>query len=327
MKLRCQCGHEVQVWGKRAGEAAQCPYCGRSFVIVEHEANRLRVKVEPPRPPASPRQPARTWEDRRGGASSPTDRSNGSRARAVRLGAAPEAPAVRHSWWHYLLGAWAYPLKGNAKYILLTWTVLYVYVVPWFGFLWVAGILMAVAMVGLLALYEFELVRQSAYDADATPSLPNYDDLYELAVRPLGHLLAAVGAAALPLLAVRVTGETRNVPEWWDGLTQGCFLLMALMLPANLLAVATADDWHAVNPRYTLRLIARVPFPYLACCLVCIAFYVGAGRAAAAITEAVGGMFLGTFLGVVAWVYLLSVGAHILGALHHCYRQRIGWLG
>jgi hypothetical protein len=224
------------------------------------------------------------------------------------------------------VSAWGYPLRGNAKWLLLGWAFVLVYVAPWFSFFFLAGILIVVLMLGTLAMYEFELIRQSAYDAEAAPRLPGYEDLYESVFRPLGHIMAAVGAAALPLAIVAFIGWDRPMPGWWDGLTVACYLLMAFIMPANLLAVATADDFGAVDPRYTLSMITRIPVQYVVCCITCIAFYKVSALVAQALMEGIGGMFLGTFLGVLVRLYLLSVAAHILGALHYANEERIGWV-
>jgi hypothetical protein len=102
--------------------------------------------------------------------------------------------------------------------------------------------------------------------------------------------------------------------------------LSAFLLPANLLAVATADSAAAVNPRYTLGAVLRAPIPYLACAAFCAGCYWVAGRVGEGVALALGGGFIAAFVALVVRLYLLVVAARVLGTFHYAHEERLGWM-
>lgn len=200
------------------------------------------------------------------------------------------------------------------------------FVAPFLAFIPIFGLIVPFVMLGLLAMYEFELIRQSAYDAEAAPSLPPWEDFYESAFRPLGQLLAAAGASCFPYLGVAVPALFWNAPGWWPAAELAGLALFLFLIPINVLAVAAADNAAAINPKYTFPALLRVPLPYLVCFVFCAACYWLGVQLPAVLRELSGGGLLATFVGVAAFVYLLTVAARALGTLHYVYQDRFGWM-
>jgi hypothetical protein len=253
-------------------------------------------------------------------------------------GPVAEAPAERSSWWPYLVTAWAYPFRGSAKWALLGWCFLHVLSIytAWLPFL---GWVIALGLAGVLAMYQFELIRQSAYDGTAAPSLPGYDDFYESVLRPIGLQLAAIAGSGIPFLVafmgvrlvagVGLIGTIEDVSAGtitvWAGVLAAGLLLSLLMFPMNLLAVATADSAAAINPKFTFPAVGRIAVPYLAYCGFYVAVMVGAGALRSLIAQPAESVLLGTFVDDVIGVYTMTVCARALGTLHYAYEDRLGW--
>ncbi|MHC4481446.1 MAG: hypothetical protein ACYS1C_10840, partial [Planctomycetota bacterium] len=334
MKLKCRCGHDLNV--AEQDSVARCLYCGMAYGVSRDAAGMLtgrplkRTDSEVPTQRADQEWPGELELDLPEQA--PVGPGPQQRPRPAtppgqleldvpevrqEQGAAPSAPAAgpapgatqpaaepeRRGWWLYLGTAWAYPFSGKAKWTLLGWLLVSVFVAPFLSFLPLVGWLVPFVLLGVLVLYEFELIRQSSYDAEAAPSLPAWEDFYESALRPLGQLLAAFAGGAIPFFAALliikyvgkigieealVKGVVGQLPSEWLRVLLGGLALSAFMLPMNVLAVATADSAGAVNPKFTFPAVLKVPVPYLVCAGFC-AFCVVAGfRLRAAIALAMG---------------------------------------
>ncbi len=331
MMVRCPCGHELRVRDELQGETIRCMYCGRTLRVrdpVDVEARggtddptpdpgdlfegvALELDtLQPDAPPApDPPRPRRTLP---------------AVSRASPLEQVGFQPT--QSWWGYLGDAWGYPFRGTAKWTLLMWLCLNVFVLPFVSVIPYVGLFLAAMLFGLLVLYESELIRQSSLAADEEPSLPRWEDVYESAVRPIGHLLTALAASTVPMLLVWVVGWLADMPAWWSHAHTVTLVLAGLLLPINLLAVATADSALAIDPRYTLPAILRAPLPYLVCTLFCGLCLYAATDFAEVVNDAVGGFFLGPLIGTAIWLYLLTVAARALGTLHYAYSDKFLWL-
>jgi hypothetical protein len=181
-------------------------------------------------------------------------------------------------------------------------------------------------MLGLLAMYEFELIRQSAYDAEAKPSAPLWEDWYESLCRPLGQLLASAGASCLPYLGVSLAALLWYMPPWWPAMQLAGLALFLFLLPVNVLAVAAADDARAINPKFTLPALVRVPIPYVLCVIFCYAGLWLGTRFPAVLRELTGAGVLAGLVGAGAWLYMVTVAARALGTLHYAYEDRFHWM-
>ncbi len=328
MMVRCPCGHELRVRDELRGETIRCMYCGRTLRIRDPVDVEARGGTDDPTP-----DPGDLFE---GVAleldTPPPDAPDPPRPRRTPSASTRTAPIEwvgfqpTQSWWAYLGDAWLYPFSGSAKWTLLLWLLADVFIFPFVAVVPISGLLMGVALLGLLVLYESELIRQSSLDADEKPSLPKWEDVYESILRPIGHLLTALVASGAPLFAVWLMARTSDVPQWWTVLQTGATVLFCLLLPINLLAVATADSALAIDPRYTLPAILRAPLPYLVCTLFCGLCLYAATDFADVVSDAVGGFFLGPLIGTAIWLYLLTVAARALGTLHYVYSDKFRWL-
>jgi len=297
MKLKCRCGHEIEVRAPELVGTVRCAACGLRYRMHRDADGKLKVALLP-----SP---------------SPT---------AAQPEAAAE-PASRRSWWHYVADAWGYPFRGSAKWALVVWLVLDVFVAPFLCFFPILVLIVPFAMLGLLAMYEFELIRQSAYDAEAKPSVPLWEDWYESICRPLAQLVASIVGSSLPLIVVAAPTLFWVMPPWWAAVEYAGLAISLFMLPLNMLAVAAADSAGAINPKFTFPALVRVPIPYVLCVVFCYASFSLGTWLAAAFRELTGvAGVAATFTGAGLWVYLVTVAARALGTLHYAYEDKFRWM-
>jgi len=253
------------------------------------------------------------------------------RPRPARIGelSAQEADVPmqeRRSWPYYVGDAWAYPFRGDAKWTLLLWLALNVFVVPFVWFIPLLGLFVPFVMLGLLVLYEFALIRQSAFDAEADPRLPAWDDWHESMLRPLGLLLAVVIGSGLPFFVVALPDLFLDMPGWWRYVNYTGLGLSLFMLPVTMLAVAAADSPAGIHPKFTFPAVLRIPFAYILCAVFCAVCLVGGSIAGGRLALELGGGFLAAFAGGAVRLYTITVAARALGTLHYAYSDRMGWL-
>lgn len=339
--VRCRCGRRLEV--KEDAETIVCPGCMESFRVTGHgEEFRLapvRDGKERPQPleidlpdelaldePVGPRAARRK----------PSREPDEEETAVVFV---PVREAIPTAWWRYLKGAGAYPFTGTAKWTLSFW--LFCDLLFWLLFshplftevgpslvLGFSALLIKICLFGMLAFYEFSLVNRSAWDPDQLPSLPAFQDAYESLLRPIGLLLAALAASAVPyyLLLVPTYVFGPALPALRPYLLTAGQVLFVLLLPMNLLAVATADQVRALYPQHTLPAVWRALGPYLVLCALCTVI-LGAGHVATALlishTE---GSYLARLAREVTMVYLLTVCARALGTFYAAYAERMGWL-
>lgn len=338
--MRCRCGHELPIRNLSEQAHVRCIYCGRSYRLSRDPQGKLKASAlgDSEQQPAEAAQSSEWPEDLELELEQPVRPERTIRQAAAAPAPAQEAPeagiagaalepADRRSWWYYLADAWTYPLRGSAKWtLLLLWLVVNVFVAPFFFFLFPIGIIVAFAMFAVLCLYEFALIRQSSWDAGAIPSLPKWEDWYESAFRPLGQLLAVIIGSGIPFYIVALPDLFLDMPPWWAHVMIAGLALSGLMVPMNMLAVATADSAAAINPKFTFPAVMKVPVPYIVCSVFCAFCYWAGIRTQDTLLDLAGGGFLGAFVGRGAWLYFITVAARALGTLHYAYSDKMGWM-
>ncbi|MCK4282686.1 MAG: hypothetical protein KAX44_00090 [Candidatus Brocadiae bacterium] len=356
MKIRCRCGHELNVADLDQLATHRCIYCGRTYRLLRDAQGRLEARelgASQDRPPEA--TPGSEWPDELeldAPRQQPTAQDAASSAAptgavAQRMKPADEAPAAadelrpRRSWYYYLADSWGYPLRGSVKWTLLGWVFLAVFVMPFLCLLPLVGLLVPFMVLGLLILYEFALIRESAFDAEMAPSLPAWENVYESGFRPLGLLLAALLGSSIPFLLAlglaKFVGGTRLLPELvgaftgevsspWGWVLVGGMLLSSFMIPMNMLAVAASDSAAGINPKFTFPAVLRIPGSYALCAVFCTFCCWGGARLGSRLARVMGGRFLGGFAGQAVWVYLITVACRALGTLHYAYSDKMGWM-
>ncbi|MFO7959246.1 MAG: hypothetical protein R6X33_19350 [Candidatus Brocadiia bacterium] len=313
----------------------RCPGCGRDIRIhrspggrakarfLERSGGGLSLESEARSPaPAEPEPTEPTDEEETADDLAPPELPDGLSG----------GPRRDRTWWDYLLHAWAYPFRGETWWGFLVWAAGCA-LLPWAGFVFVFGLIrlvvsliFVIVLAGTFALYQFEIVRQSAWDAPRPPRLPEFESLLENAIRPLGLVLAAVFGACLPLLLVAGPMPFWEQPEWWPIALKAAAVLSVFLLPINLLAVAMADSALAVNPRFTLPAVLRIPLSYTVCFLLALAVTAASAGVVYLLSLGGGPGLLARFATAAAVAYLWSVFSRALGTLHYAYEERIGWM-
>ncbi len=352
MKIRCRCGHESNVADLHELDVHRCIYCGRTYRLLRDAQGRVEARelgASEDRPPEA--TPGSEWPDEleldeprkqpTAQHAAPAGALAAHRKRAHEAPAAAHGPRPRRNWYYYLADSWGYPLRGGVKWTLLGWVFLSVFIAPFLYLLPFVGILVPFVVLGLLILYEFCLIRESAFDAEVAPSLPKWEDVYESAFRPLGLLVVALLGSSIPFLLAlalaKFVGGTRLLPEVvgaftgkvsssWGWALVGGMLLSFFMIPMNLLAVAASDSTAGINPKFTFPAVLRIPGPYALCAVFCTFCYWGGARLGSRLAQVMGGGFLGGFAGQAVWVYLITVACRALGTLHYAYSDRMGWM-
>ncbi len=353
MKLRCRCGELVKPDEPEGRTVATCSSCGRAYRLQRGSDGQWRAsplaaeaaggarpaaKQEWPdelelEAPASPLESASSGPAGGGMEGARPEKGEGGTVPAPPHGPAePAAHAAGRSWWHYLLEAWTYPFRGETWKTFLLWSAAWA-LLPWITLLLlipllqaIAGLLIILALAGMFVLYQFEIIRQSAWEAPNPPRLPQFDDMWESGIRPLCMVGGAMLGAFAPWLLGAAPALFWNAPHWWPTLLDVLLVLSLYLVPINLLAVAMADNALAINPRFTLTAVARIPGPYTVCAVLALALAVlsrGVGRLLARTGPY---NILAPFASAMVLLYLCSVFSRALGTLHYVYEDRIGWM-
>ncbi len=343
MRLRCTCGHDGDVELNDGADELGCPDCGRRYRVFVHGAKVDLVEIEDLNLDSAfldlERGPEEPLPQEAPSDETPTEEIE------VLLPVRPEP----RRWWPYVLTAPFYPLRGNAKWVLLVWLTAHLIVSGGFGRLFwlsigvpgagsslgafglfllgLAALAFNLAMLGAMARYVFHLIHRSAWEPDTPSSLPQFDNVYDFLGWPLLLVLAILGASGWPLwLAVCIWKIVPGMPAWWPVVIAVCGLVFLFVLPMNALAVATADDARALSPRATFPAIARLAGPYLLLCLFCAPAGALTCLAPFSFLGWVGWGVLITPLAEVVWVYLLVASARVLGAFYYGYSEQLGWI-
>ncbi|MFW6189265.1 MAG: hypothetical protein ACOC7T_02440 [Planctomycetota bacterium] len=314
MKLSCPCGGKVSVGEVGESTTLLCPDCGRRYRIERREDGSLSARLKEPSRSAD-ESVAEQWEREAGGAEAGPGKSAFSR------------------WWSYLGDAWTFSFQKQIGLPLLGWLVFYflvAQVVPFIlAFLLFGGLLYFVIVCSLfatLALYEFQIVGHSAWEPDTQLRLRRFGDWQDTIVRPLGQVIAILLASGIPYYAVQLPTLFTRMPTWWGYVEHAGWVGIGLLLPINVLAVATADSAKAVNPVYTFPAVAGLPGPYLLYCGFAYAMMRTSFMLQDLLVDRLGLGWIGSVLYSAVMVYALTVCARVLGTMHYVYSDRIGWL-
>jgi hypothetical protein len=262
--------------------------------------------------------------------------------------AVPVRPEPR-KWSRFLVDAWVFPLRKSVLRRLLPWAFLHLGVcalaglllnslgdamhempiLPYFGFyltlVSVAGL--DIVMFSTLAWWEFEVISASAWDAEKTVYVPQFDSFDESIVRPGGLVLAALLGAAPPLVVAWAL-HVIFLRGWeWNGwLLPVGGVCSAVLLPGTVLSVAISDTARAANPLNALRAFLAVPGRYLVACALSLPAAALTVVVVASVLSWRGAGWVIIPLAELAWLLVLTANARILGALFWCNGDRMGWL-
>jgi hypothetical protein len=239
--------------------------------------------------------------------------------------APPPAFPTPKSFFRELPRVFVYPLSKNGVFLLLGGAILYALVGFYsrFSFVFLPLIMILTGLsTGYLFAYMQRIIASSAQGEDELPDWPDLSEWWSDIVWPLLLLLGTCLVCFGPAWALLSYGD-RTDPRviWgvWTLLAGGAFYF-----PMALLAVATTDNFFALNPVVVIPSIVRVIGPYLVACAV-LAVLLVARFAVEWLAVLVRVPFVTALALSFASLYLLCIEMRILGLLFYCHRDRLGW--
>jgi len=247
---------------------------------------------------------------------------------------APQAPTRPKAFFPELVGAFAYPFKGNGPWLVIGWTVFVLvsdaasYFCGFAGLLGLLGLgLIWVFLTGYLCAYVIKALVSSAGGEDELPELVRFSSWWDDILHPILLLAGTVAVFLLPAAAyylVNISADSAGTAIYTGS---GPILVLLLgvgsfLLPMGLLSVAMYDSFRGLNPLRIFLSIARVPGPYtIAWVLILL---VAALRRV--VSAHLGGIFIiSSLVQAPAGFYFLIVEMRIIGLIYAAYSRRLNW--
>lgn len=316
IRLNCPgCGYGLQVKEAHTGKRGRCPKCNQVILVpmaTTHSPQPTTPAKEEEEEVTFPEGEMRLKER-------PLD---GPKAEATPPAwAVPEPPAPtphepkglrKHPW---PLDVILYPTSMSGLlnlavfggFLLLNVVMARVYSLYGGILRLIPGILIT----AYLTYYLAECVRDSADGGTRAPdNLTSMPDFKDASLQVQGLLLAAL-AFGMPA-GLYALVRWRIDPMFWTLL--GC---AGFFFPMALLSVILFDSVSGLNPRYWLISVTRAFIPYLGLVLALTSII--------AVTVWVVRSMAGFLLLALVILYMVMIGAHLLGRFYFRYERQIGW--
>jgi len=224
------------------------------------------------------------------------------------------------SFWQQVPRIITYPLKEDGFVILIVGAIFFS--IADFAARWaiLIGILVWLFAMGYLCRYFLSVVSKSAEGSSSPPGWPDFEPGSSLS-EGLSALLKFIAPAVLsyaPAACYYLFG-----PRDMDDLFAVLVLAGSLYYPMALTAVAVFDDLSALNPVAITRSIFRVPFKYVATCLIfMLLLHLNYLRQKYLIIHV---PILGALLRWFILLYLWTMTMHLLGMFYYSNRHKLQW--
>jgi predicted Zn finger-like uncharacterized protein len=217
-------------------------------------------------------------------------------------------------------GAFAFPLKGGGPLMLGIGTIVITVTLFFSRYAFLAGILGYVFVGGFLASFMMRIVSQTADGEIDFPDWPDLADWWDDIVGPLFRLIAVTLISYLPLIIYYVLSMTSRGFSFL--VAGGLILLGSLYQPMALIAMSIFRSAGALSPLYIIPAIGKVPADYaIACGGLLLIFTMKA------VFHWINFIpLVGTLLGNLIMLYLLTVEMRLLGLLYYSNREKFGWI-
>lgn len=220
------------------------------------------------------------------------------------------------------VGAFQYPLRGGGWVLLAAGTVFYALL----GLLQIApfvGLLVVIFGAGYLAAYLQKIVAASAMGEDHLPPWPDFQNLQEDILAPLFQLAGVILFCLAPAIAAGLF-----LPETPAGriVTVAAWVLGVAYLPMALLAVCMADHLGALNPALVIPAVIRLRGQYWLVCTLLVAAVVTSQLLQVVLEKMLPIPLVPSLVSGFVSLYFLVVQMRLLGSMHWCNRQRLGWV-
>jgi hypothetical protein len=231
-----------------------------------------------------------------------------------------ESPAqTRPSFWRGLPRMFAYPLRGDGKWMIFGGGVGVCLAQLASMVLGLAGMIIGMFLAGYFAMYALRNIATSANgerDPSGWPDIRTPDDVVSPLLQVFGSLALYLGPVAGYLTYLWVANVPGSATVTYALLAAGVFCL-----PMGLLSVALRDSLRGLNPLIVLPAIVKV-FPAYLVTLLAIGV-------ACAMVYPLSLLFriplLGSLVGAMFEVYWLTAVTYVVGLIYHAYEKRLGW--
>ena len=237
------------------------------------------------------------------------------------------------TFWSRLPGAFAYPLRGNGIWIVITGTpLLLLYDFVGFGILFIVAKLIFLGLIGAMLI---NVIQTTADDEDTALDWPDVTDKFDLITTGLkiigSVVLVFAPAICCSVMLFRDMGMGPAVaghPHFsaWALAAIGCGILGLVYYPMSFLAFAMVDSLNGLNPVIVIPAIVKLPLQYLAILILIGGLILIRGI----LNLLCGGLpFLWRLACYVPLEFLafysLIVSARLLGLLYKSNSARLGW--
>lgn len=219
-----------------------------------------------------------------------------------------------------LPGAFSFPLKGGGPLMLGIGAVFITVTLFFSHFAFLVGILGYVFVGGFLSSFMMRIVSQTADGETDFPDWPDFSDWWDDILGPIFQMIAVALVSYFPVILYLVLARPSDGPSFLTA--GGLVFLGALYQPMALIAMSIFRSAKALSPLHILPAISMVPLDYaIACGGLLLIFVVKAVFAWVSFIPVVG-----TLLGNLVMLYLLTVEMRLLGLLYYSNRGKLNWI-
>jgi len=222
----------------------------------------------------------------------------------------------RITFFESLPHAFAFPLQGSGKFVLILGTFLL-----WLGqalsMAPLVGFIIAITTAGYMAAFLFDIVVASA-DGDAEmPDLPEVGEFVTEILYPLFLLLSTIVCCLIPVIILSLAA-----PEAPTSARAAGYVIGALYAPMAILAVSIHRSLAALSPTVVVRWVLRVPAQYAVAC-VFLGLTVAVHFAAMWIAEQI--PIVSSLIATFLELYFLAVQMRVLGMIYFTNEEKLAW--
>ncbi len=230
-------------------------------------------------------------------------------------------PEVEVRGFYELVGdAFAYPLRGQAKWLLLVGAVSFT-VASWFTWVPIMGWILAALILGYICAFMVKVVGHSARGDRHLPDWPDVTDAYDDIVRPLVLVVGTVFVTMLPAIVLGLG----HLADGWRTVQAAriAFGVGLLYLPMALLGVCLTENFLMASPHVVIPAMLKVPVEYVTACAALAAVVALRWFGVPAVESQVS--FFGGIVAEFLALYCLVFEMRVLGVLYYTRQRRLGW--
>ncbi len=222
-----------------------------------------------------------------------------------------------------LPGAFVYPFRGSAAWIILVSGTILFSMMKIVTFAPIIGIFAYIILFGYFIAYLFAIIRETAIGENQVANFPSASDVWGDIIVPLMQFVFTTLGCMLPAIVAAIVLADRPAEYAWLPLIllyAGLFLLpMALLVTVIFNSVFTG-----LNPLFTLPSISRIFLRYLLIVSLLVATVLLGHHLDQTLRNSLGFLIAIPVLSFFSF-YFGIVQAHILGLIYRTSSEQLGW--